>query len=91
MRDWDDSLLDSNPPLFWQHVGVYAYRRSVLEKWDSLPESPLAEIESLEQLRLVEAGISIAAVRVDQTAQGIDTAADYAVFVDRFLSQQAGR
>ena len=71
--------------------GVYAYRRSVLEEWDSLPESPLAEIESLEQLRLVEAGISIAAVRVDQTAQGIDTAADYAVFVDRFLSQQAGR
>jgi len=91
VRDWDDSLLDSNPPLFWQHVGVYAYRRSVLEKWDSLPESPLAEIESLEQLRLVEAGISIAAVRVDQTAQGIDTAADYAVFVDRFLTQQAGR
>ena len=87
-RDWHDSLLDRNPPLFWQHVGVYAYRRSVLEKWDSLPDSPLAEVESLEQLRLVEAGISIAAVRVNQTVQGIDTAADYAVFVDRFRNQQ---
>ncbi len=87
-RDWHDRLLDSNPPLFWQHVGVYAYRRSVLEKWDSLPESSLAELESLEQLRLIEAGISIAAVRVNQTAQGIDTAADYAVFVDRFRDQQ---
>ena len=87
-RDWHDSLLDSNPPLFWQHVGVYAYRRSVLEKWDSLPESSLAELESLEQLRLIEAGIQIAAVRINQTAQGIDTAADYAVFVDRFRDQQ---
>jgi 3-deoxy-manno-octulosonate cytidylyltransferase (CMP-KDO synthetase) len=67
---------------------VYAYRRSVLEKWDSLPESSLAELESLEQLRLIEAGIPIAAVRINQTAQGIDTAADYAVFVDRFRDQQ---
>jgi len=55
-RDWSDDLLAAEPPLYWQHVGLYAYRRSVLEGWHALPESRLATLESLEQLRVVEAG-----------------------------------
>ncbi len=82
-RKWHDSLLTKIPPLFWQHVGVYAYRRSVLDNWNYLPESALAELESLEQLRLIEAGISMIAVAIDQAASGIDTAADYSAFVAR--------
>jgi 3-deoxy-manno-octulosonate cytidylyltransferase (CMP-KDO synthetase) len=82
-RDWTDDLLSASPPLYWQHVGLYAYRRRVLEAWDDLPPSRLAGLESLEQLRVVEAGIPIAAAAVDHPTRGIDTAADYAAFVAR--------
>jgi 3-deoxy-manno-octulosonate cytidylyltransferase (CMP-KDO synthetase) len=86
-RDWRDSLLAAEPPLYWQHVGVYAYRRQVLEAWDTLPESRLAAHESLEQLRVVEAGIPIVAGAIAHAARGIDTPKDYAAFVAR---QRAG-
>jgi 3-deoxy-manno-octulosonate cytidylyltransferase (CMP-KDO synthetase) len=82
-RDWNDSLLTAEPPLYWQHIGLYAYRRWVLEAWDSLPESRLASHESLEQLRLVEAGIPIVAGEIAHAARGIDTPRDYAAFVAR--------
>ena len=82
-RDWNDSLLAAQPPLYWQHVGLYAYRRSVLVEWNELPESRLATIESLEQLRVIEAGIPIVAGAIDHAARGIDTPKDYAAFVAR--------
>lgn len=82
-RDWSDAILAAQPPLYWQHVGVYAYRRSVLEGWTELPESRLAAWESLEQLRVIEAGIPIVAAAIDHAARGIDTPKDYAAFVAR--------
>ena len=82
-RDWSDALLAATPPLFWQHVGLYAYRRSLLEHWNSLPDSRLASLESLEQLRVIEAGIPIVAAAIDHAARGIDTPKDYAAFVQR--------
>jgi len=82
-RDWDERLLAAEPPLFWQHVGLYAFRRAVLAAWDLLPVSRLAALESLEQLRVVEAGIPIAAAAVDHPTRGIDTPDDYRAFVAR--------
>ncbi|MEI6241074.1 MAG: 3-deoxy-manno-octulosonate cytidylyltransferase [Planctomycetia bacterium] len=82
-RDWNDALLTATPPLYWQHVGLYAYRRSVLEEWNDLPESRLAVVESLEQLRVIEAGIPIVAGAIEHAARGIDTPKDYAAFVAR--------
>jgi 3-deoxy-manno-octulosonate cytidylyltransferase (CMP-KDO synthetase) len=64
-------------------VGLYAYRRGVLESWNELPESRLAAIESLEQLRVIEAGIPIVAAAIDHATRGIDTPKDYAAFVER--------
>ena len=46
----------------------------------------LAETESLEQLRWLEHGLPIAVVGVDRAFAGIDTPADYAVFVKRKCS-----
>ena len=43
----------------WGHVGMYGYRRDVLQRWASLPASPLEDAEKLEQLRLLENGITI--------------------------------
>ncbi len=60
----------------WHHIGVYAYRRQALARFVALPPSPLERRESLEQLRALEAGMRIAAARVDHAPFGVDTPAD---------------
>ncbi len=45
-------------PLY-HHIGLYAYRRTALERFVSLPPSPLEQREKLEQLRALEAGMRI--------------------------------
>ncbi|WPL20125.1 cytidylyltransferase domain-containing protein [Thiorhodovibrio frisius] len=62
-------------PGFRKHVGVYAYRRSVLERYPSLPPSALEQTEQLEQLRLLAAGIRIRVFEVAPTGPGVDTPA----------------
>jgi 3-deoxy-manno-octulosonate cytidylyltransferase (CMP-KDO synthetase) len=82
-RHWDNSLLTSNPPTFYQHVGLYAYRRDFLLKLAAMPPSPLEQIEKLEQLRVLEAGYSILVGVVDEPTFGIDTPDDYRAFVEK--------
>ncbi len=60
----------------WHHIGVYAYRRAALEKFVALPESPLENLEKLEQLRALEAGLRIGVARVAFAPFGVDTPAD---------------
>lgn len=60
----------------YHHIGLYAYRRSALERFVSLPPSPLERREKLEQLRALEAGMRIDAVLVDTVPLGVDTPAD---------------
>ena len=60
----------------YHHVGLYAYRRTALESFVALPPSPLERREKLEQLRALEAGMSIAVARVDETPLSVDTPAD---------------
>jgi 3-deoxy-manno-octulosonate cytidylyltransferase (CMP-KDO synthetase) len=62
--------------VLWHHVGLYAYRRDALESFVALPPSPLELREKLEQLRALEAGMSIAVARVDATPLSVDTPAD---------------
>lgn len=62
--------------VLWHHVGLYAYRRDALESFVGLPPSPLELREKLEQLRALEAGMSIAVARVDATPMSVDTPAD---------------
>jgi 3-deoxy-manno-octulosonate cytidylyltransferase (CMP-KDO synthetase) len=60
-----------------QHIGVYAYSREALTEWVSLPPHPLEEIERLEQLRPLAAGLPIGvAVTSEEPASGIDTEED---------------
>ncbi|MHC4923097.1 MAG: 3-deoxy-manno-octulosonate cytidylyltransferase [Planctomycetota bacterium] len=67
-----------------QHIGVYGYRRSFLERMASLEPTPLERTERLEQLRVLEHGESIRVVRVAHSLPGIDTPEEYASFVSRF-------
>jgi len=59
---------------YWGHVGIYGFRGDVLRTWDQLPLSPLEDLERLEQLRLLEAGYSIATFPVESTSLSVDTA-----------------
>jgi 3-deoxy-manno-octulosonate cytidylyltransferase (CMP-KDO synthetase) len=59
---------------YWGHVGIYGYRADVLMRWNQLPHSPLEHTEKLEQLRLIEAGISIGTFPVEGESLSVDTA-----------------
>jgi len=80
---WDESLLKVTPPLFWQHIGLYAYRQNFLADYPALTASPLEQTESLEQLRVLQAGLTISVGQIDHPIAGIDTAEDYQLFVSR--------
>ena len=66
------------PPLWAArlHVGLYAFRPRTLERFVSLPPSQLEQLESLEQMRALEAGMTIAVGEVAHAARGVDTRAD---------------
>lgn len=68
------------------HIGLYAYRREFLLAFTEMPQSRLERLESLEQLRALEAGASIHVEVVPHRTVGIDTPDDYARFVARQLS-----
>jgi 3-deoxy-manno-octulosonate cytidylyltransferase (CMP-KDO synthetase) len=66
-------------PPFWQHVGVYAYRREFLLRFITLPPTPAECAESLEQLRALEHGYPIhAAVVKGWRSVSVDVPADVA-------------
>ncbi|MSO80314.1 MAG: 3-deoxy-manno-octulosonate cytidylyltransferase [Alphaproteobacteria bacterium] len=62
-------------PLY-HHIGLYVFRREALARFVALPTSPLERRERLEQLRALEAGMSIAVGLVDTVPLGVDTPAD---------------
>jgi len=82
-RDWRDELLAADPPHFFQHIGLYAYRREFLLHLAALERTPLEKLENLEQLRVLENGHAIMVGLVDEPTVGIDTPEDYRAFVKR--------
>ena len=67
-----------------KHLGLYAYRKAALEQFAALTPSPLEQIERLEQLRLLENGVSIYVGEVAGDTIGVDTEDDLQR-VDRIL------
>ncbi len=88
-REWSDNLLTAQPPLFWQHVGLYAYRREFLLQLVTHAPSRLEQTEKLEQLRVLEHGGTILVGRADFATRGIDTRDDYEAFVERHRRRYA--
>lgn len=82
-RDWNEDLLKESPAIWHQHLGLYAYRRSFLLEINAIPNCRLSEIESLEQLKFLHAGYPIEVGTIEHACPGIDTAEDYAAFVNR--------
>ena len=60
----------------WEHLGIYAFRRDALRRFVALPPSPLEKAEKLEQLRALEAGMTIRAAVVAERPVAVDVPAD---------------
>lgn len=61
---------------FYRHIGIYAYRKNILQELTRLPLSNLEAAEALEQLRWLENGYRIKVSETDFHSIGIDTPAD---------------
>lgn len=86
VRQQQTGVLFSDPtPHFFQHVGLYAYRRDFLSRFAHMPPSRLEQMENLEQLRALASGYRIQVGVVDEPTVGIDTPEDYDSFVRRTL------
>jgi 3-deoxy-manno-octulosonate cytidylyltransferase (CMP-KDO synthetase) len=63
---------------YWKHLGLYAYRRFALERFATLPPSELEQTERLEQLRLLENGLTLYVSETAHDTIGVDTEEDLA-------------
>jgi 3-deoxy-manno-octulosonate cytidylyltransferase (CMP-KDO synthetase) len=82
LRDNGDASLLST--LVRQHVGVYAYSPSALDRWVSLPPHALELCERLEQLRPLANGLSIGVAVASSAEGGIDTEQDLILANERW-------
>lgn len=74
-------------PEYLRHLGVYAFRPSALARCCALSTGTLESLESLEQLRWLEAGESLRVLDACHAPRGIDSREDY----DAFVALHAGR
>jgi 3-deoxy-manno-octulosonate cytidylyltransferase (CMP-KDO synthetase) len=66
-----------NPtPEYWKHIGLYAYRKAILDCFPTLPTSALEQTERLEQLRFLENNIPIHVAPTTYDTIGVDTEED---------------
>ena len=71
-----------------RHVGIYAFRRTVLERFLALERTPLEQAEGLEQLRLLENGVPLGVLEIDAAPVGVDTPADLEEVRRRFAAER---
>lgn len=74
----EDDWVQSHPCR--RHLGLYAYKADLLERFAALPPGELEQIERLEQLRVLENGYDIAVGLTPESGIGVDTPADAAKF-----------
>ena len=80
IRKEEELKVTSDTSPVHQHIGLYGFRVDILERFCELPMGTYETLEGLEQLRLLENGISITAVSVDidkgEIQSGVDTPED---------------
>lgn len=70
----DNAWVAANP--CYKHLGLYAYRADLLEKFPTLPPGRYEQIEKLEQLRVLENGYDIMVGVTEDPTIGVDTPED---------------
>lgn len=61
---------------YYEHIGVYAFRRGLLSKYAKLKQTPLEKAESLEQLRALENGYKIKVLLTGYDSKSINSYSD---------------
>lgn len=64
-------------PVYYKHIGIYAYRKNALMNFTQWEITPLEMVEKLEQLRYLENGVKIKMVHTNESPISIDTPEDY--------------
>lgn len=75
VRDEHDAL---PARLYWRHIGLYAYRKTFLERMVAAPPCSLEQAEKLEQLRALYLGARMKVIATDEAGLGVDTPGDVA-------------
>ena len=64
------------PTVYYEHIGVYAFRKNALLQFTQWPITPLEAAEKIECLRYLENGVPLRMVLVDYMGVEIDTPED---------------
>lgn len=67
---------DQQKSTYYKHIGLYGYRKEVLDQYATLQHSSLEESEQLEQLRFLQAGYSIYVAVTEENGPAIDSPDD---------------
>jgi 3-deoxy-manno-octulosonate cytidylyltransferase (CMP-KDO synthetase) len=67
---------DNQGASYYHHIGLYAYRREALDRFVKYPPSVLEDLEKLEQLRALTAGMHITVQVVDDRPMEVNTPED---------------
>lgn len=78
---------DKKEKQYFGHIGLYAFRMAVLQKFVQLGPSRLEATEKLEQLRLMENGLPIHVVVTEHESIGVDRPEDLAI-INKILSSK---
>lgn len=65
-----------NQPVYYKHIGLYAYTKDFLFTYKKLPPSVLERTECLEQLRVLQEGFRIKVIETKHDTVGVDTPED---------------
>lgn len=63
-------------PVYFKHIGLYAYTKDFIFTYRNLPVSILEQIEKLEQLRVLDGGFRIKVIETKYDTVGVDTQSD---------------
>jgi len=85
-----DAARAKDAPVYYKHIGLYAYRRDFLLRYSGLPIGPLEKSERLEQLRALENGFKIRVVETEYESVGVDTPEDLERVSKLFEASLAG-
>ena len=71
---------------YYQHIGVYAFKCSILKEISLLKTSPLEQTEGLEQLRWIENNYIINTVQTSSESIAVDSPEDLRRIDEKFFS-----
>lgn len=77
---------DATSATYYQHIGVYAFRKEALMRFTKLPMDPLEKTEKLENLRFLVNGMKVKMIITEYKSIGIDVPEDLDKAIKRFKS-----